>query len=335
MLYHQALEAAGYRLHYAPFFDDEYLVDLYQGRPRRWRRVLASYARRFRTLLFARHYDLLWIEKEAFPFGPGMVERLAGVGGVPIVVDFDDAIFHNYDQSRSPLVRALLSSKLRPLLRSASAVTAGNSYLADYASANGASSVMILPTVVDTALYTPSTTSRQAGSSPAVIGWIGSPATKPLLEKVIPELNVAAQHNQFILRTIGISQLPDAAFPVETLPWSAKDEISHLQGIDIGIMPLSDTPFERGKCGYKLIQYMAVAKPVIASPVGVNIDIVSPDVGILIDDNCTWSQAINKLINDPALCSNMGATGRRKCVDAYSLSANAPRLTELFDQLTI
>jgi glycosyltransferase involved in cell wall biosynthesis len=333
-LYEDDLRRAGYALTLSPFFDDDYLRDLYGGRARSLGSVASAYCRRLRALWSAGSHDLLWVEKELLPFAPGLFERLIRLARTPYVVDFDDAIFHNYDQSGSALVRTLLSNKLDPLLAGSAAVTAGNRYLGDYASAHGARHVLTLPTVVNTAKYLYPASPTRRSSDKLIIGWIGSPATAPLLEKIVPTLNAAARQIPLKLVTIGIAPLANCEFSLETQVWSAESEVEQLGKIDVGMMPLTDSPFERGKCGYKLIQYMAVGKPVIASNVGVNGEIVSAEVGILAENEDEWIAAITRLWESPDLRAAMGAAGRERSEAHYSLHANAPRLIRLFDWIT-
>lgn len=335
-LYEDLLREGGYTLTASPFFDDAYLQNLYAGGGRPLRHVAGAFGRRLAALRKARNFDLLWIEKDLLPFAPGLFERLAGLAGVPYVVDFDDAVFHNYDQSGNPLIRGLLSNKFDPLLKRSAAITAGNRYLADYANSHGAAKVMILPTVVDTDRYDAAAAPplARSGSGKIVIGWIGSPATARLLQTIVPILNTASRSTPFSLRTIGIAPLSGADFPIDSQPWTADTEVALLNGIDVGIMPLTDSPFERGKCGYKLIQYMALAKPVIASNVGVNGEIVTPEVGFLAENDRDWIDAIGRLAADPELRTIMGRAGRERCEALYSLRANAPRLIALFDGIT-
>ena len=331
-LYQPALEATGYNMEYSPFFDDDYLRSLYDQRGSgRMIGIVRAYVRRLAALFKLQRYDLLWIEKELLPFAPAAMERLLAISGVPYVVDYDDAIFHNYDQHSNSLVRNLLGNRLDGLLARSSGVTAGNRYLGKYARMHGAKHVVDFPTVVDTATYRPLAFNGRA--RPLTLGWIGSPATRHLLINAIPALNLAARKTPFRLQTIGIPALQETIFPIEALSWTEDSEVALLNQIDIGIMPLADTPFERGKCGYKLIQYMACGKPVIASPVGVNSEIVSPDIGFLANQASEWVQAIATLGNNPALRYQMGQLGRRKVESRYSLGSNIPKLIELFDAI--
>ena len=172
--YADALSAEDMAASDGPFFDESYLARLYSGQS-----VLtptaSAYVRRFRQLRAATRADAAWLEKEALPWLPWPIERALLPRRVPMIVDFDDAVFHRYDMHRSALVRRLLGRKLDRLMASAALVTAGNQYLADRARKAGARRVEIVPTVVDVSVYGRSPVSRTSG--PAVIGWIGTPST--------------------------------------------------------------------------------------------------------------------------------------------------------------
>lgn len=325
------LAADGIAVDPAPFFPDAYLESLYAGR--RWPlpKVAGCYARRIAALLGARRHDLLWIEKETLPWLPFAAERLLLAAAPPYVLDFDDAWFHHYDLHRRPLVRRLLGDKLDRLMRRAALVTAGNGYLAERAERAGARRVAILPTVVDLDRYPAAPTAavpRQGG--PLRVGWIGSPATARYLDLLAEPLArlTAERLIRPVLIGAGESALP--GIDADRIPWTEAGEAAALTGIDAGIMPLVDSPWERGKCGYKLIQYMACAKPTVASPVGVNPDIVeNGTTGLLATGPADWEAALRALAADQGLCRRMGEAGRAKVEHAYSLQAIAPELTGL------
>jgi len=321
-----SLEAAGFRVTVSPFFDDEYLRALYSQGARRRRHIAAAYLRRSLALFSARGYDLVWVEKELFPFLPGPFESWVRLAGVPYVVDYDDATFHTYDLHPSALVRRALGNKLRPLLSAARMITVGNSYLADYAKRAGARNVQVVPTVVDVRRYR---VAEEPESKEIRIGWIGSPSTAVLLSLVREPLERLARELPLCLVTIGAGRSPEIDVPIEEHAWSEESEVPFLAGIHIGIMPLRDEPWQRGKCGYKLIQYMACGKPVVASPVGINRDIVTEDVGYLAGDGALWYAALRDLAEDAALRNRLGRAGRLVVEERYSLQAVAPRLAGL------
>jgi glycosyltransferase involved in cell wall biosynthesis len=238
---------------------------------------------------------------------------------------------HKYDSNRRSLVRGLLGRKLDVLLRSAAAVTAGNAYLADYARGHGARRVVHLPTVIDIDRYddVPSPASGEVR-----VGWIGTPSTVKYLVELLPVLAEVASTTPIRLVTIGAPSIPvPDGLALEQIVWSEAGETQALAGLDIGIMPLPDEPFERGKCGYKLIQYMASGRPVIASAVGVNSEIVTPDSGILAADAAEWKSALLRLCADRGLQRTMGRAGRLKVEKEYTLQVNAPRLIALMHEV--
>jgi glycosyltransferase involved in cell wall biosynthesis len=268
---------------------------------------------------------VLWIEKELWPWAPAWLERAAW-RGKPVLLDYDDAIFHNYDLHRSAAVRRLYGGKIDALMQHASMVVAGNDYLAERARRAGAASVEVLPTVVDLERYAPPVRPGVDAAKPVVIGWIGSPATVGYLQALAEPLARVAAGRAIELHVIGASAaLPGVA--VVQVPWSEAGEVQAIGGCDIGIMPLLDSPWERGKCGYKLIQYMACGLPVVASPVGANMHIVEPGVsGFLADGPAQWEAALVQLADDVALRRRLGRAGRAAVEAHYSLQVAAPRL---------
>lgn len=323
------LEAAGARVSVAPFFDQTYLETFYKSNKRHWHDVAMAYPRRLRALLTARHYSVIWAEKEIFPFLPGWAEGILGWLGVPYVVDYDDATFHTYDQHPSPTVRTILGKKLDLLLRSASAVTVGSSYLEEYVRRHGAHHIVRVPTVVDISRYS---VVPEPPDDELRIGWIGTPATTKYLDMLWEPLSHFARKRNVRLVTIGASPLTRADIPIEQHPWTADTEAALLGSLHVGVMPLPDAPWERGKCGYKLIQYMATGRPVVASPVGINTDIVSSQVGFLASDSATWCMAFQRLANDRELRVRMGRFGRAQVERYYSVQAVAPRICTLLVQ---
>lgn len=325
--YIPALKSAGIEVHVAPLLDDGYVSDLYAGRVSPLG-IVRSYLRRLRLLRKARGYDVIWLEKELFPWLPARVETWLLPRSTALVVDYDDAVFHRYDQHRFWLVRRLLGRKIDRIMRRADLVTAGNDYLASRALEAGASRVEWLPTVVALNRY-PQRDTRDAQGE-LCIGWIGSPATAHYLKPIAPTL--ASLAARYPIRCIAIGARPDqlAGTPFEAWPWSESTEVSMLHRFDVGIMPLPDASWEKGKCGYKLIQYMACSLPVVASPVGVNREIVDQgENGELAESTAEWADAIERLLTSAELRARLGAAGRRRVEATYSVQAQAGRLVDL------
>lgn len=324
--YVPALADAGIHVDVKPMLDDDYVAALASGAAYPKSRILGAYRRRFADLGRAQQYDLLWVYAELFPKLPSLFEALAIKAGPPVIYDCDDAFFHDHERN------AFLRDKLKPLIYGAAAVTAGNAYLAEYAR-RWNTNVQIVPTTLDTDAYVPA---AFRSGQPPVIGWIGSPSTwtyvRPFLA-LLAELCVAGRA-RFLAVGAGPTAEADLFEGMETRDWSEATEIADVQSMDIGIMPLSDEPWARGKCGYKLIQYMACGLPTVASPVGVNCDIVRHGVdGYIAETDEEWRSALSALLSDAGLRERMGAAGRARTVERYSLASQAPRQIALFRSL--
>ncbi|MDP9358614.1 MAG: glycosyltransferase family 4 protein [Chloroflexota bacterium] len=321
------LEEQGFEVDVLPLLDDAYLHARYAGAGVSRRRVVAAYARRLGQLLRSRQFDLVWLEKEALPWLPSAIESLLLAVGAPYVVDYDDALFHRYDQHPAFAVRALLGNKIDRVMRGAALVILGSSYLAARARAAGARQVAILPTVIDLQRYPPAPAAK---NEIFTIGWIGTPLTARLhLETIRGPLETLCAGGKARVVAIGAGDLGWQA-PVKVRAWSGATEVADLQGIDVGIMPLPDSPFERGKCGFKLIQYMACGRPVVGSPVGVNDDLIDPGVnGFKATTPEEWIRTLDTLRANRELRRGMGEAGRGLVERAYCLQVAAPRLDEL------
>lgn len=326
--YAASMRAQGLELLFRPFFDDHYLEQLYTGQSTS-RAVLCAYVRRLAQLRRRTDADLIWLEKEALPWLPWGIERALLPRAVPLVVDYDDAVFHRYDLHRSAAVRWLLGRKLDKLMASASLVTAGNRYLADRAKMAGARRVEIVPTVVDLTAYT--RRPEPFSASAPTIGWIGTPSTwTEYMVPMMPLLTQAAEAAGARITAVGAGRTAEAHPVLDNRPWTEESEVMRIHEMDIGIMPLTDTPWARGKCGYKLIQYMACGIPVIASPVGVNAEIVEHGVnGFLASSDAEWAEALQTLLRDANLRARMGDAGRRKVEREYSLQVWGPRVAQM------
>jgi len=324
----EPLARAGITVTPAPLFEDEYVASLY-GRRGRIGIVLSSFIRRLIALLRTMEFDVIWVEKEVLPWMPSFIELSLLPKRLPLIVDYDDAVFHRYDLHRSALVRELLGRKIDAVMARAQLVIAGNEYLAARAVAAGAPHVEIVPTVVDLDRYPappPRTNVRP------IIGWIGSPSTAHYLDILKPTLASLAGHFQFDAVAIGAreDQVVGSAFVAQ--PWAESTEAADVGRFDIGVMPLTDTPWERGKCGYKLVQYMALGLPTVASAIGANRQIVSDGrSGFLVDDVAAWKEAIGRLLGDQQLRVEFGKAGRKIVEERYELQSQSARLAAMLD----
>ncbi len=313
------LQAHGIQVIHAPLLSNADLSKLYRDGRRSIASTVFAYLKRA-AKLFGK-YDLLWIEKELFPMLPALGEARSRT---PYVVDYDDAVFHNYDLHRSGIIRRIMGGKIDKVMRHAAMVIAGNSYLADRARKAGAKRVEIVPTVIDIERYSVA----GAPPPPFTIGWIGSPSTSKYLQMLEPVLKDVCAAGRARVLTVGAKESAVNGIRAENRAWAEEREVRDIQAMHVGIMPLPDEPWERGKCGYKLLQYMACRLPVVASSVGVNAEIVE-GCGFTADTLDEWRTALLTLRDDSALRTELGAAGRRKVEQKYTLQVTASRLLEL------
>ena len=320
-------KSAGIECAVSPLFADGMLLRKYKNGGYSSYELLAAYWLRCKVLMSARQFDLVWIEKEALPWWPAWFERWI-LRGVPYALDFDDALFHNYDLHRFALVRYFFGRRIDSLMAGAKLVIAGNRYLAARAVAAGAQRVEIVPTVVDLVRYSP----RQAGAIPRVV-WIGSPSTAQYLLELAEPLGLLAKRVPFTLRVIGAGDIKLMGVDVEPILWTDAQEAAQIAECDVGIMPLRDSPWEQGKCAYKLIQYMAAGLPTVSSPIGANLEVVvNGETGVFASSPDAWIVQLELLLRDAATRKRMGAAGRARVESEYSLQRAGPRLVRLLKE---
>jgi glycosyltransferase involved in cell wall biosynthesis len=310
----------GYEVSVLPFFNESYLKEKYLGQGVTKSNVLICYLNRLWILMGYWKYDLIWVEKELFPFLPAWAEWLLSKLGKGYVVDYDDAVFHRYDMARRPIVRQWLGKKIDGVMRHADIVWAGNSYLGNWAKGAGAKNIVILPTVIDPERYA---IKENANHNPVVIGWIGSPTTLKYLNEIRAVLERLSKDLGVVIHVVG--GRVDWKFDgnLKVIQWTEDGEVSAIQQMDIGVMPLPDDPWEKGKCAYKLIQYMACGLPVVASPVGMNVDVVvNGENGYLAKTQEEWYESLKTLILDEGLRKKMGQTGFDLVQERFTIERN-------------
>ena len=315
-------------------FRCEELHRLLSGTGNTWRKVLLTsraLARRAGVLKRVKDYDLVYVYNEAAMLGPALIEKYLRAKGVPLVFDFDDAIFlHGKDPGTLNRYLRLLKfpGKTKTICRLASHVIAGNQYLAAYA-AGFNTRVTVVPTTIDTEKYI----MRRPGTDadPPVIGWSGSYSTVQHLDTVRRMLQRLARTERFRLRVVGAKSYRLEGVEVEAVPWNTETELADLSAMDIGIMPLPENEWTRGKCGLKALQYMALGIPAVCSPVGVNPNIIRDDQnGLLAATEDEWIDKLTRLLRSPALRERLGTAGRETVEAEYSASTYAPRVYQLF-----
>jgi len=320
--------ASGIQIEVKPLFDIHYLNNLYFKGKRSIFYIMKKYLQRAAYILLnKKKFDLVLMDGELFPFVPYFIEKLFLSRNY--IIDQDDAIFHTYDDHKSWIVRKLFTQKIPNVWRNCKHLIINNAYLETKASEMGVKKISFLPTVVDANLYKPlETTTSSHSNKKIIIGWVGSPTTVHSLRLVEQALLNIAKKSNIALYVIGanysINGLETTCIDWKD-GWNEKVEIELTNQIDIGIMPLIDKPFNKGKGGFKLIKYMAFAKPIIASPIGINSEIVEHDKnGFLASTHEEWEDYLLKLIENPELRKQFGQHGRETMVKKYSLQYVAP-----------
>jgi len=268
-----------------------------------------------------------------FVGGP-ILELASKKHGARLVFDFDDAIWLADMSAFNQRFRWLKSpGKIPRVLAAADLVLAGNAFLAQYAR-GFSQSVQIVPTTIDTDSYQPRTRAPDGG--PVCIGWSGSFSTIRDFRLALPVLRrLRARFGERVrFQVIGDGSFRDEELGIVGQPWNADSEVADLQQIDIGLMPLPDNEWSRGKCGLKGLQYMALGLPTLMSPVGVNAEIITDGKdGFLPRSDEEWERALSALIESPALRAEIGAAGRQRVIQDYSVADWRDRYCDLLTGL--
>jgi glycosyltransferase involved in cell wall biosynthesis len=314
----------------AEFFDLVY-------KPGHYLRKAVTFAglsvKRLDSLRDVSRFDLILLYREMFPIGPAIIERLLGARrSPPIVFDFDDAIFLPSVSDANHFISALKQpGKVATIIRQSDHVIAGNEYLASYARRFNPA-VTVIPTCVDTTKFVPSpdgwTNNGAQASRDPVIGWIGSPTTALYVRRLADVFKRVRERHPFVLRISGTGEpLEVPGVPTQNIPWSLDGEVQLFNTCDIGVYPLVDDEWSKGKCGFKAIEFMACGVPVVASAVGVNREIIRDgENGLLVSTDDEWVEKLGRLLVDRELRRRLGEQGRRTVEERYSLRVHAPTL---------
>lgn len=304
--------------------DDTYVLSRFEGNKLPVVSILNSIKERIQILLKQQEFQVIIIHCELFTLLPSWLERL--FLNIPYIYDFDDAFFTRYRSGRFKWLKPVLGNKFDKLIARSSSVTAGNLFLVEYAKKFNEDTIL-LPSVVDTSIYKSIPYIKK--NNVFTVGWIGSPSTAPYLQLLIKPLNQLSKEKPIRLVVIG-GDAPkiDGVF-VEQIAWNREREVNLINSFDVGVMPLADDEWSRGKCAYKLIQYMACGLPVVASRVGANVDVVISKCGFLVDSAAGWVESLRELRDNPSMRSDMGLEARLHIIKNYSLERNLPLLASV------
>lgn len=333
--YFGILSSQGITYHVQSFWDAKAWAILYrQGNVFAKAYGLARGFFRRSLLIFKLHrYDFIFLHREASPIGPPIFEWLmTNVFKKKIIYDFDDAIWVPSTSDANGIVAKLKwSSKVSSICQWAYKVSCGNDYLCQYAR-QYQNLVVLNPTTIDTEhLHNPVNKDETNNRIKPVIGWTGTHSTLPYLHELIPILRELERRYSFTFCVIA-NQAPDVTLQsLQFIPWKKETEIADLLLFDIGVMPLTDDDWAKGKCGFKALQYMALGIASVVSPIGVNTEIVDHGItGFICTEPEEWLKALTELLTNPALRMKMAEAARMKVESAYSVKSNTKNFLELF-----
>ncbi|QJX47567.1 glycosyltransferase family 4 protein [Hymenobacter taeanensis] len=293
--------------------------------------IVLGFLRRFVLLFSVAQYDYVFIHREASPIGPPVFEWIiAKLLRKRVIYDFDDAIWlPNTSEANKIVAGVKWHHKVGSICRWAYKISCGNEYLATYARQFN-NCVMVNPTTIDT-VHLHNQVRNQLTPERLVIGWTGTHSTLKYIEQVVPVLSKLEQEFDFEFRVI--SNEPPK-LPLKSLvfvPWKKETEIADLLQFHVGLMPLEDDIWAKGKCAFKALQYMALGEPALVSPVGMNTEVVQDGYnGYVCTDLADWENALRLLLQAPPLRSELGKHARHTIEERYSVTANLPNFLALF-----
>lgn len=331
------LAERGIELDLKPFLSNKQFLDLYvnSGIVNKLVGTTSSVAKRVIELGATKKHELLFIQREAMPFGPAIFEGLHRVlGRLPMVLDLDDATYVPYQSPTYGRVGSMLKffGKTNQLIDRSRLVICGNRIIAEYVEARG-TQALVLPTIVDTDTFFP----RDTGNEIPVIGWIGTHSTFKVLKQFFPILQRLARVNRFRLKVVGsgVTELAVEGLDIENIPWSLESEVQDFQSFDIGLYPIAVTDsmlpeWIKAKSGFKAIQYFATGIPFVMSPVGICAELGEPGIthfNAVSDDE--WFEKLSVLLRAPSLRARMGAAGRDHSLRNYSFQTHTDALADV------
>jgi glycosyltransferase involved in cell wall biosynthesis len=346
-VYFPLLRERGIEETFLPFLDDAFFARFYEpGRAvAKARGLMEAAARRLALLARVRRFDAIFVQREAALVGPALFEELATRGlGVPLVYDFDDALWINDPAvspgmaSRHPLAARLLKfpEKTDRLITMASEVLAGSGHLAEHARALNPR-VTVVPTVVSRERWVPlpGKLEGQTAGVP-VIGWVGTHTTALQLDMVIPALRrLAAEGERFSLRLVGASrpEIQIEGIEVDHRPWRLERDVRDFQELDIGLAPMFSDPWSEGKCAFKQLQYMAVGVPMVTSLVGGGRDFLRHDDNALVaHEPGDWYGHLKSLLHDAERRGRLARAGRTLVEQTHCTEVQGPRVIDAIER---
>lgn len=318
---------------YYPLFNDEYIVNLYASKRINYYKIFFAYFLRiFQVIKYLGTNKLVVIEYELLPYFPPILEYLLYKTNVSLIVDYDDAIFHNYDLHANRLIRNMFKNKIPLLASYAKCVITGSPYLSKYLGKFN-SKIVEIPTSIN---YTDYESKYQLKNTNKTIniGWIGSKSTSVNIigiKEVIKKIYLLNPKISFKLMGFDNNLKFQLDLPnVKFYDWSELEELNFLNSIDLGIMPLDDTPFNQGKCGFKLIQYMAMGKPTLSTPLETNLKINRYNNNLFATSEEEWINSIIYFSSNLHFYQEVGIRNKEIVKKYYSIESNCWHYKNIF-----
>ncbi len=297
--------------------------------------ILLGFFKRNFLLIQSLQYDFIFIHREATPIGPPILESLlANVLGKKIIYDFDDAIWlPNTSENNTIIAGIKWHHKVSYISSWSYKVSCGNAFLRDYAKKAGGKNVQIIPTTIDMVGMHNQTKDYTKENKKVVFGWTGTHSTMHYLDKLVPVFQELESKypNHFILRIISNKEPQYDLASMDYIAWNKKSEIFDLLSFDLGLMPLEDNLWAKGKCGFKALQYMSLGIPAVVSPVGVNTTIVQHQVnGFVAEELKDWSEVLEQVINGSLKLDQLGKIAQDSIRANYSVQSQKENFLTLF-----
>jgi glycosyltransferase involved in cell wall biosynthesis len=334
--YKSYLETNGFNVIIKPLFPTQYILDLYGKGKKNWLILLPKYIQRFFQILFLKNYDILYIEYELFPYLPIIFEKIALIGKRNIVLDYDDATFHTYNKSSHKFIQVLLGNKIYQLVKKAGVVITGSPYLTEQLQKFN-DNIVEIPTSICFEKYKKENIAKSDTSNTFKIGWLGSKNTSV---NVLPLKNVFIELQKkyaIELLLVGfdknvLQQLEGVNY--QYIEWNPATEVETIASFNVGIMPLEDKFFNYGKCGFKLIQYMACGVPTVSTPLPANLKINRDNKNLFATTNKEWLIAFEKMIEEKEYYKNTVGEKNKQIVEQYyCVEANSKLYVDCFNNL--
>lgn len=328
--YIEFLQHYGFEVAVKPLFNHSYTQKLFKQNKKSLRLIIFCYLRRFLHLLFLKKGSVIFIEYELFPFIPFFLEKIFWKKQMYTIVDYDDAVFHNYDQSTNYLIKRLLTNKIPHVIKQASHVITGSQYLYEFAKQYNPC-ITEIPTSINLQKYGCGKQQRERFT----IGWIGTPKNSIHLLKILPAIKKFVSDYDARLLLIGFDRLMESKLQginYRLVEWKEEDEVFYMQQFSVGIMPLIETPFTRGKCGFKLIQYMGCCLPTISTPLQSNININRTGKNLFATKEKEWYDAFVQIYQNRDDFANAGKENFEVVKQYYSVQANHKKIIKIIKE---